>query len=178
MKKKLNGEAGFTLMEMLAATIILILLTLMLSTGLQMTVRNYQKIVALSEVDLLMSTAMDALADELRFAQRVNGSYGIPNDFTYVSNFFNKKEIRLDVDSNGQIVAMEIGGTSAGKRLLSTADYGAGEIGEERAYRVMEMNITPRPDNTFEIFLKVQATADESIEASRTVTVRCLNKMN
>ena len=58
MRKKLNSESGLTLVEMLCAVAILVLLVLLLSTGMQMALRTYRDIVAQSEVDLLLSTAV------------------------------------------------------------------------------------------------------------------------
>lgn len=194
MKKKLNEKAGFTLVEMLAATVILILLTMMLGTGLNMTMNSYRKIIAQSEVDLLLSTTMDALADDLRFAQDVE-EFDDTDDhvsyvpFTYVSDSF-KGKIHLELDGEtGQIMArntdLEFGDTIDGKIFLSTGAYGVGEPDKERAYRVSVMRITPdiyvdSDTNTktgiFTIHLEVQATADPSITAEGEITVRCLNK--
>lgn len=187
MKKKLNQDAGFTLVEMLAATMILILLTMMLGTGLQMTVRSYQKITAQSEVDLLLSTAMDALVDDLRFAQEYEEYYkpGSTSDdpvpFTYSSDSF-EGSIHLELSDKdgqkGQIVARDINSTDDPLRFLSTGVYGVVTSNGERVYRLTEMTIKPNPaDNTFEITLKVESTADPSIKASDKVTVRCLNSL-
>lgn len=190
MKKKLNQEAGFTLVEMLAATMVLILLTMMLGTGLQMTVRGYQKVTAQSEVDLMLSTIMDALVDDLRFAQDYSAEGFSDTDsvpFTYTSDSFEGK-IHLEVSDEegqvGQIMAIDISQPKPNPmRFLSTGVYGAVTSDGERAYRVTEMSIKPHPDgsetgaNTFEIYLKVQAVADESIKAEGKVTVRCLNRI-
>ena len=48
MRKKLRGEGGLTLVELLAAVVILILLGLLLNTGLQMAVRTYRAVTAQS----------------------------------------------------------------------------------------------------------------------------------
>lgn len=190
MKKKLNQETGFTLVEMLVATMILILLTMMLGTGLQMTLSSYQKITAQYEVDLLLSTALDALADDLRFAQYV-GKYDTkdsenPVPFYYTSNSFWGK-IHLEIDDKGQIVAVDCDpktSDGSGKRFLSTGAYGIGELDGERAYKVSVMTIEPTYDDatnpkkifTFTIHLEVVATADPGITASGDITVRCLSE--
>ena len=184
MKKKLNKEAGFTLVEMLAATMVLILLAMMLGTGLQMTVLSYQKITAQSEVELMLSTAMNALADDLRFARNFDrGTYNIDTDdvpFTYKSDSFGGK-IHLELDTGtGQIMAVDTTTTPAapGKQFLSLGVYGVGKDNEPRAYQVTKMTIKPDTDkNTFTISLEVKATADESIKASGEITVHCLNDL-
>lgn len=172
MSKKLNCESGLTLVEMLCAVVILILLGLLLNTGLQMAARSYWDLTAHSEAQLLLSTAVDALADELRCARRVteDGTGG----FTYASDCFGENT-GLAVNSDGQIVARN---GSTEKRLLSTGAYGSGG-----AYVVSEMKITPSipadPDReiTFTVELTVQ-TADGRLRSETPgggVTVRCLN---
>lgn len=171
MRKKLNSESGLTLVEMLCAVVILILLGLLLNTGLQMAVSTYRAIVAQSEVELLLSTAVDAVADELRYARDVSGSGG---SFTYFSDSFGE-EVRLDVDTDGQIVAKK---GEEEKRLLSTGAYGL-----NKAYQVKktaddkEIVSWDKTAGTFTIQMKVETT-DGKISAKTPdggVTVRCLN---
>lgn len=181
MKKKLKEEAGFTLVEMLAATAILILLTMMLGTGLQMTVHSYQKIIAQSEVDLMLSTAIDALADDLRFAREVKAYDDTAVPFIYTSDSFLGK-IHLEIGTDGQIIARDVETGEGNKRFLSTGAYGARKSDGNRAYKVTTMDIQRQIDpetnaNTFTIALEVQAVADENIKASGEVTVRCLNEI-
>lgn len=166
MRRKWRSESGLTLVELLAAVVILILLGLLLNTGLQMAVSSYRAITAQSEVELLLATAVDALANDLRCARDVveQGNGG----FTYTSDSFGENtSLTLE---EGQIEAN-------GKRLLPTGAYGSGE-----AYRVAEMTITPAaPDESdgviFTIKLNVE-TVDGAISASTPgggVAVRCLN---
>lgn len=165
MRKKLNSESGLTLVEMLAVVVILILLGLLLNTGLQMAMSTYRAIVAQSEVELLLSTAVDAISDDLRYARNVaeDGAGG----FTYTSDSFGA-DAALGLNSDGQIVAM-VGGEA--KRLLSTGAYGL-----NGAYRVENMKISyTQPNFTIELTV---ATKDGAISAQtpdKGVTVRCLN---
>lgn len=156
MRKKLRDEGGLTLVELLAAVVILILLGLLLNTGLQ-AVRTYRAMTAQSEVELLLSTAVDALADDLRYARDVSAD-GI--GFTYTSDSYGAGT-SLTVDENGQILAN-------GKRVLPTGAYGL-----KGAYRVKEMEIGyAEPNFTIELTI---TTKDEAISAGTSVTVRCLN---
>lgn len=165
MRKKLNSESGLTLVEMLAVVVILILLGLLLNTGLQMAMSTYRTIVAQSEVELLLSTAMDAISDDLRYARDVaeDGTDG----FTYTSDSFGV-DAALGLNSDGQIVAM-VGGEE--KRLLSTGAYGL-----NGAYQVKNIKISyTQPNFTIELTV---ATKDGAISAQTPdggVTVRCLN---
>lgn len=154
-----------TLMELLAATAILALLGLILNAGLNMALRSYRDVTARSEAELLLSTAVDAVADDLRYARNVEGVDGVANNFTYTSDSFGAGT-GLDAEG-GQIRAN-------GKRVLPTGAYGLN--GE--AYKVEKLAITPHANNTFTIDMTVVATADESVVAKANVTVRCLNPMN
>lgn len=69
MLQKVRENQGLTLVEMLCATVILLLLGLLINTGLHMAVSNYRRMVLQSESQLLMSTLSDVLADELRYAK-------------------------------------------------------------------------------------------------------------
>lgn len=172
MRKKLKDEAGFSLVELLAVTVVLMLLGLMLNTGLQMALNSYRTVVAQSEVELLLSTAVDALADDLRFAQDVTKTGDtVDSNFTYNSDSFGD-EVRLAVDeTTGQIMA-------SGKRVLSTGVYGVKGADGKRAYQVAKMLITYNDNNTFTVYLKIESLADDSIFAETPnggVQVRCLN---
>lgn len=164
MRKKLNSESGLTLVEMLAVVVILILLGLLLNTGLQMAMSTYRTIVAQSEVELLLSTAVDAISDDLRYARDVSVS---GTGFTYTSDSFGV-DAALGLNSDGQIVAM-VGGEE--KRLLSTGAYGL-----NGAYQVKNIKISyTQPNFTIELTV---ATKDGAISAQTPdggVTVRCLN---
>ena len=176
MRKKLKSEAGFTLVEMLVTTVVMVLLGLMLNVGLQMAVRSYRAVTAQSEAELLLSTAVDALADDLRFArmyEAADSGDGVP--FTYFSDSYGENtHLTLDGET-GQIMA-------GGKRVLPTGAYGLEGADGKRAYEVTRMTIMPNlAENTFTIALTVAATIDGGISASTPeggVTVRCLNKMN
>lgn len=176
MRKKIRSEAGFGLVEMLAATVVLMLLALMLNTGIQMAFNSYRTMIAKSEVELLMSTAMDALADDLRFAQAVKVD-GNKKLISYYSDSFGentKLEVGVQGTPNeGQIMAKV--DDDPPKRFLSTGAYGAKKSdSEKRAYEVSDMEITYE-NNIFTIKLTVRSTANISISATRVVTVRCLN---
>lgn len=163
MRKKLSSESGLTLVEMLCAVVILILLGLLLNTGLQMAVSTYRAIVAQSEAELLLSTAVDALADDLRYARDVSGS---GTGFTYFSDSFGANtalevEDKEEDENYGQIKAN-------GMRLLPDGAYGL-----NGAYLVKDMKISyTQPNFTIELTV---ATKDGKISAGTSVTVRCLN---
>lgn len=193
MRKKLNGEEGFSLVELLAVTVILILLGMMVNTGMQMATESYRRIVAQSELDLMKSSVVDALADDLRFAWNVDPSPDpgvLPDDpivdFIYSSPSFGDKTI-LDLDGQdstgnktGHITAKS-DVVSGAEEFLSTAVYGS-ERGSERAYEVKNLDITFDDDpasptyRTFTIDLTVGTTEEDlGLTSETSVTIQCLN---
>jgi prepilin-type N-terminal cleavage/methylation domain-containing protein len=155
MRRKLADESGFTLVELLAAVVILMLLGLILNSGLQMAVHSYQTMTAQSETELLLSTLADAVTDELRYADDVTEQNGV---ITYTSASFGEG-ISLTV-SDGQAVA-------GGKKLLPDGAYGKGR------YVVDVLEISYAEPN-FKVHLEVKEK-DGTISAAADLTVGCLN---
>lgn len=173
MRKKLKDSGGFTLVEMLCAVAILILLTLMLSTGLNMAVHSYRSITAESETQLLLNTLVDAVANELRYAHEVKTDAAA--GFTY------NGDRSLAINGEGRVVVTGAGvGAGQGELLPVGKAGGAGGAYHGGAYKVPEdgMSITyNEAGRRFTVHLKV-VWRDGEISASTPedgVTVRCLN---
>lgn len=175
--KKLRSKAGLTVIEMLAAVAVLVMLTLVVGAGLTMAIRTYESMIAQNEAELLLSSAVDAIADELRYARDVDGT-------TYNSDSFGDGVNLMVAETGskwaGQIVARKSG--SPDMPLLSTGAYGKVEDAYKKYLVTLDIkNITSdgSEDNpTFTIKLKVQAEKDSAISAETPpdgVTVRCLN---
>lgn len=160
MKQKLRAKSGITLVEMLAAVLILSFLGLILHTGLALAVQGYRKMTVKSETELLLSTVTDVLTNELRYARdvRTQTEEGdeVLQDYTSVSF---GRHTTLALDENGQMQAN-------GKRMLSTGAYGKG------AYKISEFKITYK-DGVFEVKLEVEGP--DSISMGTELSVRCLN---
>lgn len=185
MRKKINGKAGFTMVEMLLATAVMVLLAVMMGTGIQLALRSYGALTGQAEAELLLTTAVDAIADDLRYAWDVDpgtvettGPDGTTTyeTFTYTSSSFGPVISLKKDETTGQIVAVTNDGN---KRVLP-----AGAYGEDGKYTVESIEIrlitkTASPGElTFTIELTV--TDDGNVSASTPdggVTVRCLNKM-
>lgn len=186
MMKKIKSEAGLTVVEMLAAVMVLVLLSLMVGTGISMTMHAYETVVAQSEAELLLSTAIDALADDLRYAWNVKPDSSLDKtNFTYSSDSYDK-DVWLDVDSDDKIIARN--GKEDKTDYQQVLSINAGAYGSSKSYkeyRIDDMFIDYKPDkNTFTIHLKV--TDGSGITASTPkfenqtaegagITVRCLN---
>lgn len=157
MRRKLANREGFTLVEMLAAVVILVLLGLILNTGLQTAVDSYRTMIAQSETELLLSTLVHAVADELRYAEDATDAGG--GIVTYTSASYGENTT-LDIGSNGQV-------TASGQRLLPDGAYGKGR------YIVEKLEISYAKPN-FKVSLAVKEK-DGTIGAATELTVGCLN---
>lgn len=92
--RKLKGRGGFSLAEMLLATLILLLVATIMTTGIPAAKTAYEKVVLGSNAQVLLSTAVNALRDELGTAWDVTPS--ADNSITYFSaNTGTKSVIRL-----------------------------------------------------------------------------------
>lgn len=159
MKKKLRGQKGVTLVEMLAAVAVLSLLGVMLQTGLQLALKSYHTMTAEAETQLLLSTVSDAIADELRYARDIRNENGAFKDYTSVS-YGRRTALRV---TDGQLIASPAGND---KRVISTGAYGNG------VYSIEEMEITYVAP-IFHIHVKVSEAG--GISAETDFSVRCLN---
>lgn len=170
MRKKLADTGGVSIVEMLCATIILILLGLLLNSGLQLSVKSYRELTAESETQLLLATAIDALADDLRYARKVETVSETDNKLkSYFSDSYGKDTtltIGADGDTKGQLLA-------AGQRVLPPGAYGKG------AYQIQNLNITYDKDNQlFTVKMEVIAPKIAGVGAKTPddgVIIRCLN---
>lgn len=73
---KMNRR-GFTITEMLIVLLILMMVTMLLAAGIPLASRAYKKVVDASNAQLLLSTTMTELRDELSFASDVSVSGGV-----------------------------------------------------------------------------------------------------
>ena len=155
MKHKLTDREGFTLIELLAVTVVLILLGLILNAGFQMALKNYHDVTAVSEAQLLLSTAADAIADDLRYARDVDGGA----DPQYTSDSYGPGA-RFQVDPDGQLMNNNM-------KVLPEGAY------RHNTYKIETCSIT-YADGIFTLKLKTQE-AGGTIAAETELKIRCLN---
>lgn len=164
LKKKLKRRDGTTFVELLAAVAILILLSVMLNTGLQLVLRSYYKMTAKAETQLLLSTVADTIAGELRYARDVTVISDTDHSLnTYTSASYGKyTKIGLDEKNRLQVEA-----ASQPKALLSSGVYG-----ERGIYSIQKLEITY---NNPSFNVEVEVGDGGEIKASTKLCVRCLN---
>lgn len=167
MRKKLKDCGGMTFVEILCAVVILVLLCLLTSTGLNMALNSYVKLTAESETQLLMNSLMDAISDKLRYCVVTKDASG-----DYISSV---GEVGLTPD--GKV-------TMGGQELLPDGAYGNdGAWGTDLRYKVETVEVKPdyngsRPVFTIKIKVKGAPAATEGIDAmTEDFTVQCLNPL-
>lgn len=177
MRKKLKDSSGLTLVEMLCATVILVLLCLMLNSGLGMAIKTYQGITAESETQLLLSSLSDALADKLRYCVVYT------DEATGECSGTSIGEITVN---NGRIfVTGSVSGEQ--KPLLPDGAYGNSDGFYKGNYQVTIGSSAPggadsaalkdiyqKDTNSFAVKLTVK-DVNLNITKTRELTVRCLN---
>ena len=93
-KNKSADTRAFTIAEALVATIILLLVTVIVATGIPAAIRAYDRVVLASNAEVLLSTTMSSLRNELGTAKDVNVS---SNKIVYYSEGRNSfSEISID----------------------------------------------------------------------------------
>lgn len=159
LRKKLKSSRGLTLVEMLAAALVLSLLALMLQTGLFMAQNSYTTMTAQSESQLLLSTLTNLLSNELRYARNVetNPSAQLVR-YTSVNYGLNTT---ISLNEAGQLQTHD-------RLMLSSGAYGNG------TYRISSYSITY--DNTTGVFdVDLTVTGPRDISNETQFSVRCLN---
>lgn len=112
MRAKLQSSRGFTLVEMLAATIIVSLLSLIIATGSQATLRAYTQIVTEAEASTLGGTLTELICDELRYATSVEtDANGIVQQ--YISRQYGEKALLVTADGRLMVGAYPLLGEKA-----------------------------------------------------------------
>jgi len=181
LKKKLRGSKGFTLVEMIAAVLILVLLVLILNTGLDLAVKSYRTMTAESETELLISSLSDIIYDELRYARDINaaanstggdapsGQADTPDPAAAITGNLERytsvsfgRNTTLSL-KDGQLYA-------SGKRLLAAGAYGNGD------YAIEKLDITYDEKNcVFTVSLTVGGV--DNIKAAAEFKIRPLNSI-
>ncbi|MBR2729093.1 MAG: type II secretion system protein [Lachnospiraceae bacterium] len=70
--KKLHSRRGFTLAEMLATVLILLMVSSIVAAGIPAAVRAYEKVVRSANAEVLLSTSVSALRSELGTAREIS----------------------------------------------------------------------------------------------------------
>lgn len=169
MKRKLKNSSGFSLVEMLCATAVLMLLCVMLNSGLSVTMKTYFDLTAEAETQLLLNSLTNAVAGELRYAFEVSGGGDANKSPTYNDGLY------LDW-SSGQVLVK--GGNDGDKELLPKEKDGTDRGGAYKngEYQVEDMEIAYDRDTAcFTLNLTVGCKSSGIRAEAKNVVIRCLN---
>ncbi len=156
MNRKLHSQKGFTLTEALVAVAILGLIGVALAVGIPTAVRVYRSVTLNAEANVLCSTLSTAIADELRFAEKIAED----GDTVRFRSATFGPDVSFD-DTDGQIQIGE-------KGLLSAKAY----TGNLQA----DLTELTYSDGCFHVELQiVQGTETENALATARLDVRPLN---
>ena len=117
LNKKKN--AGFTLVEMLASCIVIVLLTAIGARGISVAANAYFNVVDRANASTLLSTSLSELRNELSIATNVSI---VDNTIVYRSGRSgNESKIKNGVDNSGIVVSEYINSVDSFDRLLVTS---------------------------------------------------------
>jgi type II secretory pathway pseudopilin PulG len=111
-KEKLKAKEGFTLIEMLCATAVMILVSALMAVGIRVAVKAYNEEMMHSESQVLCSTIRTTINDELRYA----GTVKVTGDKV---SFFSQNYgdgVSYSTNEDGQILLGE-------NKILSSKSY-------------------------------------------------------
>ena len=124
IRRKINTVFGFTLAETLLAILIMLMAAALMTTGIPAAKNAYEKVVLASNAELLLSTTMTELRNELSLAREVEASAGAPGEgesgIRYRDNTNGlQSRIFLGEDNGQTTIMIEKGSTQ--RRLISRA---------------------------------------------------------
>ena len=135
IRKKLSDRRGFSLGELLAATVILLLASQVMTQGMTFATRMYNESMTRSHAKQLCSTLTNVIEKELRYTTSVNTDTDGTTVLKYFSPTYGKTESAFEsVDSNGNKADETTGGEIAVRlmaedgslycqKLVSSASY-------------------------------------------------------
>ena len=175
LSKRLRAQSGLTLIETLAAAVILTLLCLALNSGMDIATHTYRSVTAESETQLdalhtaedALSTAADALTQELRYAapskDQTAGTLGTYTSASYGSG--------AKIDINDGHLVIVTAAQPDGVLLLPTGVYGKNDV-----YDLSFGDDGIRYDPEEKLFtFTLRAEQADLAYAEQEFTVRCLN---
>ena len=105
LKQKLGSKCGFSLGELLAAALILLLASQVLAEGIAFGARTYHESLTRSHGKQLCSTLTAAIETELRYTTGITYDENNGNLLTYFSPTYGQTESGfLTIDENDQIM--------------------------------------------------------------------------
>lgn len=177
---KLRNSNGMTLSEVLVATIIMLLVSMGLVTGVALSNKQFVSSIKSSEAEELYSTLSSLISNELRYTTNIitNGTsqegYKVvgftsstfsPSSGDSYIVLLDKDGRKLSIDTYGQIA---LGNDETFNRLLGAAAYTYNLGAKITIYYNSSTN-------TFKVNLEIGTINGDSVITNRPFTVRALN---
>ena len=86
LKKKLNSRSGFTLAELLLATLILLMVSVIVANGIPAARTAYENVMYAANSEILLSTSINTLRNELGTAQKIEYDKTTKKSITYFNS--------------------------------------------------------------------------------------------
>lgn len=154
-RDSMRRKSGFTLAEMLAALVVITLLTGIVAMGVSVGLKIYQNSMFVSESEALSSTIDSAMSGPLRYAERT--SDGSHYSITY-------RSVSIGSLTSNEIVKVQDGklywGTTTNYPLLNDSAY--------TDCKVASASVTPAVETNGEIVFSVTYTLESNTDSSRT----------
>ena len=164
-KQKRKSKAGFTLVEMLCALVVMVLVSCLMAVGVRVAVKAYQTEVMHSEAQVLCSTIRTKVNDELRYA----GSIYLTTNGEF-SSFFSQNcgdKAYYSTNADGQVILTS--GTGDHK-ILPAKSY---PYGMKASVEITNYNTTTR---IFTVYVQVTESDGTTVLSDSTFQVKQLNK--
>lgn len=123
--RALRGRSGYTLVELLAALVVLSLMTAMVSTGVSAGARAYERAQFSSQADMLSATVNTALSDAFRFMYEDGDSYVITHDGVKVAFAKGSPVLQANGEHRFRLV-----GADVDRPLVNDGTYGACQVSD------------------------------------------------
>ena len=165
--RKLAKKAGFSLAETLITVAVLAIVTAGGAAVTGQIISTRTAMIQAADSQVLASTALEALADEIRFGQELEVEADEKSIRLYSTIF--GYEATISLDSNGRIVITEQGGTGGDeKQLLAGKAY--------TGLRIDELKFE-KDGTTGNITISLKVVGRNGVLWEDSLTVRPLNKV-
>ena len=153
-----RAKQGFTLVELLCAIVVLLLVSALMVTGIQLGIRALNKSVSASEARVLCSTLQTTVSDELRYAGTTQRD---GNAITFFSQNYSGEGVGFSADEEGHVLlgekkllpnnayphglraTVQLTDYDSGRRVFSvavTVTNASGTVLAETAFEVRQLN--------------------------------------
>ena len=163
--RKLAKKAGFSLAETLITVAVLAIVTAGGAAVTGQIISTRTAMIQAADSQVLASTALEALADEIRFGQELEVEPDGKSIRLYSTIF--GYEAKISLDSNGRIVIAEQGGTGGDEKQLLAG----------KAYTGLRIDELKFEEVSGDITISLKVVGRNGVLWEDSLTVRPLNKV-